>query len=116
MSMSNPALDAGSGGVARKSQDSYHGGHREAQGIRLCDPVTSVGNDSLCGLSFCKGIVLLAPATNAPVHGYHVLVSHLLKVVGSEGGTEAAAAVKNHFRVEVGDFLFDVAFDDALAH
>lgn len=42
-----------------------------------------------------------------------VVVAHLLKVVGGEGGTVAAAAVEDEGRVFVGVEVFDVAFDDA---
>jgi hypothetical protein len=60
-------------------------------------------------------IALFPPATDAAIHGDDVCVTHLLEIIGSKGGAETAAAVKNYFCVEVRDFLFDVPLDNALA-
>src|SRR5262245_50381733 len=60
-------------------------------------------------------IAALAPAAVAAVHGDDVRVAHFLQVVGGEGGAITAAAVQDDRRIQIGDALFDVAFDDSLA-
>src|SRR5215831_853362 len=53
------------------------------------------------------------PAFPAAVHGFHIRVSHLLKVFGGQRRTEASTAIKNEFSTGIGDLALDVAFDDA---
>src|SRR5450755_2253775 len=59
--------------------------------------------------------MLLAPAPNAAVHGEHVGVSHLLQIVGGQGGAISAAAVEDEWGVQLRYALLDIALDDALA-
>src|SRR6266404_5395091 len=67
------------------------------------------------GGSLFGGGALLVPAAPAAVHGNGVFVSHLLKCVGGESGSEAAAAVQDDLLLLVGHHALNVALDDALA-
>src|SRR5205807_6506783 len=62
----------------------------------------------------CDGEASFGPAAPTAIHGDHFGVAHLLKIVGGEGGAEAAAAIQHHGRRAVGDALLDITLDDAL--
>src|SRR2546425_12016901 len=66
-------------------------------------------------LIFCDGEASFGPAAPTAIHGDHFGVAHLLKIVGGEGGAEAAAAIQHHGRRAVGYALLDITLDDALA-
>src|SRR6266849_170044 len=61
------------------------------------------------------GIIRFGPATPATVHRDDVGVTHLLQAVRGERGAEASAAIKHDCYVVIGNCIFDVALDDALA-
>src|SRR5579863_3214788 len=62
-----------------------------------------------------QGEAFSPPITNATVHRNHVGVTHLLQIVGSQGGPESPSAVKDHLRVQLRNATFDVTLDDSLA-
>src|SRR5713101_4645991 len=55
------------------------------------------------------------PALPPAVHGFDVVIAHLLQILSRECGTESAAAIQNELGVRVRNALLDVALDDALA-
>jgi len=59
------------------------------------------------------GIAFVAPLADAAVHRNHVGITHFLKVVGRQRGTEAAAAIEYDFRAHVRQLLLHVALDHA---
>src|SRR5580704_6198535 len=64
---------------------------------------------------FYQRIIFFAPATYAAVHRNHVGISHLLQIVGRQGRAESAAAVQNHFHVQLRNSRLDIALDHTLA-
>src|ERR1700686_1254172 len=64
--------------------------------------------------SLRQRISLPPPVANAAIHRDNVLVTHLLQIVGGEGGAESTAAVKNDFCIQIRYTRLDIALDDAL--
>src|SRR6266436_2377427 len=55
------------------------------------------------------------PALPAAVHRFHIVVAHLLQIIGYQRGAEAASAIQDQLRAGIRDALLDVPLDDALA-
>jgi hypothetical protein len=66
-------------------------------------------------LRFFQRERLFAPLANAAIHGNNVGVTHLLQVVGGEGGAETATTIEDERGIEGGIPGLDVALDDAFA-
>src|ERR1700738_3250763 len=65
--------------------------------------------------SCLQRIAFLTPIPNSAVHRNHILVAHLLQVVGGQSRAEASTAIQHQLGVKRGNPRLDVALDDAFA-